>query len=148
MNCRACSDLELYKTCVGKPWYSYGDIYFCEHQVMWIIQNFIKLVNNKTTEITLDWPDTEWPDTDGSSYTDMPTSKVAAKNAYFTHPAEIVAEVEYRLRQLPEKLRLRLLRELEVKDLIDDLTNEALNALYYISGNKRKGIYWQWRRDE
>jgi len=74
------------KSCPGKEWYSPSDIKFCAKQIVWLLEN---------RDILLDGLYPADPATSGSV---MPTIKTKGRrNAKFTTPIEIIAEVERRL---------------------------------------------------
>lgn len=83
LNCRA---LQLYKTCQGKPWYSYNSITFCPHQVVWLIEHLPALERG------------EWPANPlGESDIDMVTKTQLKSEAYYTKACELAAEINKRL---------------------------------------------------
>lgn len=68
-------------------WYSFKDIVFSAPQIVWVLSN-AELV--KTGE----WP----PEPISSGYTALPSiRKGGRKNARFTKPIEVIAEIERRL---------------------------------------------------
>lgn len=131
VECRSCKS---YKKCNGKPWYSYLDLRFCPHQVIWVIENSATLLAGK-------WP----PNPEGSGYIDPGIKTGYKSEAYYVKPVGILAEVEYRLKRCGvygKLLRAEVLAGLE-------LSPEAKSALHYCKGWRRKRMTyqrWLWDR--
>lgn len=127
-DCLKCKD---YRGCAGKPWYHYGEIRFCVHQVVWIIKKADVLLAG-------DWP----PDPDSSSAVDPSIRTGYKSEAYYTKPVGILAEVNRRLAQTGthgKLLRAEVLAGLE-------LSPESEDALMYAKGRRRKDTsYNHWR---
>jgi len=122
------------KNCVGKEFYSYGEIRFCRTQMFWIIEHIGELGEG------------EWPN-EGSSYVDLPiTSNTFSDEAYFTKPEEIVAEVMGRLGRTGED-GVTLVEDIQSGiRRYEDLKSVAKRALNYISGlRRRKTSYSEWK---
>lgn len=144
IDCRSCGKLKIkYRDCPGKFWYTVGDIRWCDKQVIWLIENFLDLTSDGIILKTLDWPN----DPDDFSQIDLPSVQRPKKaSAYFTKPAEVIAELEVRLKRLGRSGEL-LLAELRA-GMEGNLTDEAKAAFYYITGVRRKRqSYPQWKAD-
>lgn len=142
IDCKTCGERKIkYQDCLGKPWYTVGDIRWCDKQVIWLIENFLDLTSDGIILKTLDWPN----DPDDFSQIDLPSVQRPKKaSAYFTKPAEVIAELEVRLKRLGRSGEL-LLAELRA-GMEGNLTDEAKVAFYYITGVRRKGSYYQWKK--
>ena len=132
-DCLKCKD---YRKCSGnRVWYHYGEIRWCVHQVLWIIER------SETLRLG------NWPlNPDGSSYTDPNIRTGYKSEAYYTKPAVILGEVEYRLDRTGKDGKL--LWD-EVKGGLD-LRPEAESALMYVKGWRRERLSylnWQKQRD-
>ena len=114
-DCRDCRD---YKSCPGKPWYHFGEIKWCTHQVIWIIKNSAILLAGN-------WP----PNPDSSSYIDPGIKTGYANEAYYTKPTAILGEVNRRLARTG--LSGKLLRAEVLAGL--ELSPESKDALGYAS---------------
>ena len=131
LNCRNCQKLKLYKDCPGKPtnWYSYEDIWFCQHQMIWLIANIEYLTRGS-------WP----PSPFTSGEIDMAVSQRRMPNeAYFIKPSTVLAELMWRLRRTGkdgETLMDEILKAgIGSREL---LSRHAQSALDYITGWHRK----------
>ncbi|MBA7586841.1 hypothetical protein ES708_28847 [subsurface metagenome] len=129
-DCRKCKD---YRGCLGKPWFHYGEIRFCPHQVIFIIASEAVLSNGS-------WP----ANPDGPTSVDPKVRTGYKSEAYFVKPVGIFAEVEYRRGRTGtdgKLLRAEVLAGLE-------LSQESKDALMYIKGWRRKRMsYRRWLRD-
>ena len=127
-DCRKCKS---YKDCAGKPWFHYGEIRFCPHQVIWVISNSEIL---RTT-----WP----PNPEGSGYIDTKIKTGYGSEAYYVKPAGILGEVNARLARTGT--HGKLLRAEVLAGL--DLSAESESALMYVKGWRRKRMsYQRWLR--
>ena len=142
-DCEKCRD---WKGCIGKEWYSPPEIGFCRYQMLWFIKHWAVKDSDGEWEITSDglWPDSP----DGSSYTDIALGHKAGKHgAYFETPAQIAAEIDWRIK------RTKLSGKLLVADVVagmdyKQLSREAKNALNYISGwNRKKPSFSSWLKN-
>lgn len=128
-DCRKCKD---YRDCAGKPWFHYGEIRFCPHQILWIIEH------SETLRAT--WPLAP----DGSSSIDPNIRTGYKSEAYYTKPAGILGEVNARLARTGthgKLLRAEVLAGLE-------LSQESKDALMYVKGWRRKSMsYQRWLRN-
>jgi len=140
IDCRRCK--VKYQDCLGKVWYSVEDIRWCDKQVIWLIEHFILLTRDGIVT-QLDWP----TNPDGSSDIDLPGIRKSRRgDAYFTKPAEVVAELAVRLKKLGRSGEL-LVAEL-IAGMEGNLTEEANMAFHYITGWWRKNqTYPQWKAD-
>ena len=78
-DCKSCKDWSL---CDGYESYEPRDIYFCCHQIKWIIEN-LSLLHEFI-----------WP---GGYGTDIPRRKQPSGKGYFETPCDYAAEIERRL---------------------------------------------------
>lgn len=153
VNCRKCK--LHHKDCPGKDFFDYGDIRFCEHQIIWLLGK-IRVLHKGY------WP--QDPKSNESGYNiEIPKGKKARR---FKSPFEavscILAELEYRLERIAEApFNLRADGEMLEKCYIegepmwevamDQGINEAQarrrgeRALAYIIGKRRKRrSYAEW----
>ena len=120
---KTCQSCKSYKNCLGKEWFSYSDFRWCVWQVIWVIQHSEVLRAGN------------WPlSPDGSSYIDPWIKTGYRSEAYFVKPEEILAEVEWRLKQTGKDGKL--LWDEVVGGL--ELRPEAKDALMYVKGFRRK----------
>lgn len=133
-DCRKCKD---YRDCTrNHDWFHYGEIRWCVWQVIWVIEN-------SGTLLAGNWP----PNPDGSGYIDPKIKTGYGSEAYYTKPAGILAEVEYRLRRTGIEGKL-LRAEIKAGETMDSMEPEARSALMYIKGWRRKRIgYKRWLRE-
>ncbi|MBA7654692.1 hypothetical protein ES703_62575 [subsurface metagenome] len=129
-DCRKCKD---YRGCPGKPWFHYGEIRYCPHQVCFIILSEALLSNGS-------WP----ANPDGTTSVDPKVRTGYKSEAYFVKSVGILAEVNYRLKRCGtdgKLLRAEVLAGL-------DLSQESKDALMYCKGNRRKSMsYQRWLRN-
>lgn len=136
-DCRERRKLGLCKNCSGKDWYSYGEIFFCRPQMIFLIEHLGELSEDK------------WPESlDGSSYVDIPiTKKQFRSEAYFCKPREILAAVMMRLGKTGED-GVTLMEDIQggITEY-RELKTVAKRALNYISGlRRRKTSYADWKK--
>jgi len=121
-----------WKECPGKRWHAPLDIYFCRHQIVWLLESLYTLENEG-------WP----PHPDGKAKIDW--HGLVGGNAYFTVPAEFAAEISWRLKQTGSDGEW-LLREIEDNKQYEDYYYRAKDALNYMSGWRRKAVgYSSWK---
>jgi len=104
--------------------------------MIWLIEHIVELGEGN-------WPDNP----DGSNYVDLPIGSYRPKSgAYFTKPAEIVAEVMTRLNKTGED-GITLMEDIHSGiRRYEDLKSVAKRALNYISGwRRRKSSYRAWK---
>lgn len=130
VDCNECKG--KYQDCKGKPWFTVGEIRWCDKQVLWMLDWFFKLTRDGIVRLDLDWPSN--PD---GSQVDLPSvQRPKASSAYFTKPAEVIGELAVRIKRLGRSGEL-LLAELQA-GMEGNLTDEAKVAFYYITGFRRK----------
>jgi len=126
-----------WKNCLGKEFYTYGEIRFCPFQCIWIIEHAATLSNG------------EWPE--------HPTDEIDAKHQLnsegkFTLACETIAEIRERLKKVDNRRRELLIQETISgrqfsRNAVDRMSDEARSVLLYISGWSRKGdTYYDWNR--
>ena len=132
IDCNKCKD---YRKCLGKEWYSYGEVRWCPFQCLWIIEHLDLIIIGK-------WP----PSPEGSTYTDSSIKRsVPLSYASFEKPCDIVAELEVRLRKTGVDGKL-LIAEVQAGKTFE-LSKEAQTALMYIKGWRRKRLtYSNWKK--
>lgn len=123
--------------CLGKDYYTLEDIQYCPNQVQWIIFHLIKY------ETGLFTGSDEWPLGEESGYTDgirvQPSS-----HAYFEKIRQITADITSRLSKTGNDGRLLVL---EIQNEVYELSQDAKNVLYYISGwRKKRLLYPEWKK--
>jgi hypothetical protein len=120
-----CQRCKSWKGCPGKEWFSYGEIRWCAQQVFWLLKY--------ADELQIGWlaPDaTSCPGARG---------KVINTEAAFVNARIVMGELNYRLGRTGLKGRL-LTEECKNREEMDDLSNEAKEALYYVSGWRRRDL--------
>lgn len=126
-----CQDCRSYKGCGGHENYSYPEIRWCPYQVIWLIENADSL---RTSGWDID------DDNLGS-----PNTKTQAG---FVNIANVLAEVDIRVAAAGrhgQKLRDQILQEGRT---FSNLSFQAMAALMYIKGWRRKRIpYARWLRE-
>ena len=122
--CRECKD---WKGCLltlsEREWFGYNHIRFCPVQVFWVLR-YEDILRGRR------WPTPQDIALGGDS------SKVATAGE-FTPTSEVLAELEQRL----ERTRLKgevLKAQCKVVEKVEYLSESAKDALYYVSGDKRK----------
>ncbi len=143
IECRKCRTVNDRKQCGGRDYYSYWDIKFCVWQVQWIISQFLGLDDDEIYIKNIDWP----PDPSGKPDTNFdPRSKRVNTEAAFCKPMEILGEVNNRLAATGRSGK-RLIASVLRGESIEEMDGETRNALYYVSGWRRRGQpYFQWVR--
>ena len=129
-NCLTCKG--HYKECIGKPWYTYGDIRWCVWQIVWIIEHSESLVEGI------------WPyNPDEASHSECFVESNYHGEANFVRSVIAVAEVNARLKPIGMQGKLLVA---EVKAGME-LSPEAREVLLYIKGFRRKRTgFLEWRK--
>jgi len=149
VECKECRRLRLrYQDCDGKEWYSYGDIFFCSHQIIWVLENAEFLGGGQ-------WPyspveEKEIEESEEAQIAGL--GRVATINpsaAYSTAGSDkikdILYEVEWRLGQLGKLMRKLLLLHLKTGE---PMSQEVKLAFHYITGVRRKREpFHKWKFD-
>lgn len=133
LDCRDCRPKYDAKNCGGKEWYDPGDIKYCTFQNIWLIENEEEL------EAYI-WPEAP----SGYEPLCIPTSSL--QKAYFTLYETILAELHLRLKRTKTDGKL-LCSEIKQGLRLKELSREARDALWYISGGRKKRTYSQWKAD-
>lgn len=120
-----------------ETWFAPSEINFSREQMIFLILN-LKLLAHGT------YP----PDPKGSGYIDPPVNtKRKKKRAPFETPAQLYAELTFRLQQTGLSGKL-LVAEVGAGYTFEELSRESRTALNYISGwARRKQSYSQWKAD-
>jgi len=129
-DCRKCRD---WKGCPGKEFFTYPEIQFCIHQMVWLIKNAEVMRKG-------DWPAEPDDNVGTQQFTDEAT---------FTKAVLIIAEVDSRLEETGDAGK-HLVDVLMAGVETYNLSQNPRDALYYISGWNRKRISfnkWRWQRD-
>lgn len=128
-DCKGCKHKER---CSGGEWFSYGEIFYCRKQMIFLIEHLVELGEGN-------WP----ANPDGSSYIDPSLRSKSFRNeAYFCKPAGLVACIMGRLDKTGED-GITLMEDIHsgIREY-RDLKSVAKRALNYISGyRKRKEGY-------
>lgn len=154
IDCRECGKRkQKYQDCIGKEWYSWGDIRFCPHQVIWLFQRFghrLLNISGRTTIGVSPWFNI--PERPGDI--DLPLHRAPLKpDAYFVDEVDVLAELEVRLEHLGRSAKV-LVAEIGagLEDgkasniIIREFTQEAREAFHYITGVRRKRTpFYQWK---
>ena len=143
---KSCQKCKTYKDCTGHyytvhtesgkqnvEWYSYAEIRFCIHQVMWVLLNQGELEMGS-------WP--KEPVSSGYVDSIIRTTRVK-RDAYFVDAAIILGEILYRLACAGKDGEI-----LEGHILLGKpLTSNDTATLHYIKGWRRKELgYTLWHR--
>lgn len=138
---KTCRDCQSWNDCIGKESYTIADVRWCRYQCRWLIENFLKVDAGNIVISQDTWP--VGPKETG--YTESPkTSHTINAHAPYEKPLQIVAELHYRIDRTGKDGRLLVLEVLNQCNL----SNEANQALSYVSGWKRKHrSYRQWLAD-
>jgi hypothetical protein len=131
-----------WRDCPGRAWYSLHDNCYCRMQTLWIVTNCIDYFEDKY--VSMGWPEEDKGET---GYNDTPVQHSQPSTAGFTRPIQEIAEVIKRLERTGKDGRL-LLFESRSRDTVEELSQDARNALNYCAGWKRKHrSYRQWLAD-
>ena len=127
-DCRRCTN---WRGCPGKEWYSFGEIRWCAQQVFFLLK-FAEILRQGI------WPT---PETTIAGIKAQMT-----REATFTKAATIIAELDVRLQTTNWRGRL-LCEECINREKLDYLSHDAKQALYYVSGWRRKAMpFLAWRK--
>lgn len=131
-----CLKCKMWKGCPGKEWYHYGEVRWCIHQVVWLLQHKEILQSGK------------WPQ-DPYSSSDSNLSQHSVKTeASFVKPELVIAELEARLKRVGPQAEL-LITQIEDGRTLTNLSPGARAILIYVSGFRRKDMsYNQWQRQK
>jgi hypothetical protein len=123
------------------PWYTAREIRYCKHQNLWLITEFLKVDGKHIVMDRFTWP-VEGQET---GYTEAPkTAHYVKAHASYELICQVVGELSKRLERAGKDGRLLVLEVGGGKTLSQD----AMSALYYACGNKRKSMrYIDWLRD-
>ena len=132
---RPCRDCKDWNNCLltssEKEWFGYNDIRFCNVQIFWLLR-YEDIIRGRN-----------WPMPDDSAPGGVTTK--ALPEAGFVKVSTILAEINYRLDKTGWKGKL-LREEVKNREKIMYLSDDARDALYYVSGFKRKGTPFRvWR---
>lgn len=120
-DCRRCKS---WKDCPApeRDWYSYGEVRWCVYQVFWLLKwaEYLRIGIWPTPENTCEAP-----------------KRTLSKEAQYVNAAVVIAELDYRLGKTGIKGRL-LEEECKNRGKIDDLSDDAMDALLYCSGWRRR----------
>jgi len=134
-NCRHCRS---WSVChwgaseISAMWFAYGDISWCSRQTFWLLK-YAEILHRG-----------EWPVPDATVAGGMRGKKVT--EAAYTKVIEIITEVDERLIRTGWRGRL-LAEECINRDRLEYLSQDARDALYYVSGWPRKEMRFKdWRK--
>ena len=129
-----CRDCRNWRGCPGREWFSYSDIQWCSHQVFWLLK-YAEILHQG-----------QWPVPDERAEVGLHGKKVIPE-APFAKVIAIIAEVDYRLQRTGVKGEL-LAEQAVNREKMLYLSARAKDALYYISGWKRKDrSFTDWLKD-
>ena len=130
--CATCRSRADKLSCNGYPWYSYADISFCRHQMLWLIENLPLLRSGV-------YPPNPEPTGYWNTGSSLPTH--ASSHAKFETPVQLAAEVDSRLDRTGKDGQLLIAQVMAGLDLHP----AAEEALRYITGWRRKNMkYTDW----
>lgn len=129
-----CRDCKRWQDCPDpdSDWYSYGQIRWCIYQVFWMLKysEYLRIGIWPTPESTCETP-----------------KRTLSKDAQYVNACVIIAELDYRLEKTGLKGRL-LEEECQNREKMLYLSDSAKDALYYVSGWRRKARnFSQWLKD-
>ena len=129
--CRKCKD---WHDCKAPPdWFHYGEIRFCPYQCLWILSHAETLRAGR------------WPAQAGQAESSNGQRQFKSE-ASFVKPEIIIGEVESRLESAGVHGKL-LAAQAEAGRTLDTLDWEALQALMYIKGWRRKKMSFRdWKK--
>ena len=113
-------------------WWHPREIKFNKAQCLWLIPQLPRLREGTYPTNPV-----------GTGYTDAPAKRSLKYRAYFETPCQIAGELDYRLSKTGVDGKLLVA---EVMAEYTELSYEAVRALNYVSGWRRKGNYGQWKR--
>jgi len=128
-DCRRC---KRWRDCPAPPdWFHYGEIRWCPHQVIWILQHADIFRAG-------DWV---------SKHEESGESRQLHPEAYFVKAGIAISEVEVRLRTTPNQGEL-LITQVEDGRTLETLSDGARAILMYVKGKNRKRIdFSRWQRE-
>src|SRR3990167_5570911 len=130
--CSTCRSRADKASCSGYAYYSYPDISFCRHQMLWLIDNLAGLRAGISP-----------PNPEPTGYLNAGSSLPASVRAHakFETPVQLAAEVDSRLDRTGKDGIFLVAQVLAEQDLHPD----AEEALRYITGWRRKTMkYREW----
>ncbi len=120
-DCRSCKS---WKDCPtpDRDWFSYGEISWCKYQVFWLLKwaEYLGIGIWPTPETTCEAP-----------------KKTISTDAQYVNAMVVMAELRCRLEKAGIKGEL-LAEECKVREKVLYLSDKAKDALYYVSGWRRK----------
>ena len=124
--CRECRDWNgCLLTESERHWFGYQHIRFCKHHVFFLLK-YEEIIRGRA-----------WP-TDEEALGGRGCQ--ALSDATWVSASVVLAELDARLDRIRPSLKGELLRnECKTRDRIEYLSDDAKDALYYVSGIKRKG---------
>lgn len=134
MTDKSCLTCKQWKDCIGKIWFTYSDIRWCPHQVIWIWQNRVELLDGHWPINSMEVPDHEWEPSISSEAT-------------YEKPEIVLAELEKRMETLPRDVKGAFKDAVNKEYLIENFSPPAYLGLMYLKGYNRKlQSFSQWRR--
>ena len=136
VECRDCYDFKTHrykylKECLGGDDFTYGDIFYCRWQIIWVIKHSVLLKSGV-------WPD--MPHVTGEPIGKRKQTAADYERACITH-----ADVDYRLKKTKGDGKL-LKKEIELGTPINEMDEEAESALLWCEGwRKKRGDYAVWK---
>jgi hypothetical protein len=129
-DCRHCKD---WRGCLGKEWYSFAEIHWCAQQVFFLLKHADILRQGL------------WPIPDERAEVGLKSGGMSTE-ARFTKAILVIAELDKRL--IRTGWRGQLLAEQVVnREKMMYLSDDAKDALYYVSGWRRKAMpFYEWRK--
>lgn len=129
--CRSCKSWRDCPT-PDRAWYSYGEIRWCKYQVFFLLKwaEYLDVGIWPAPETTCEAP-----------------KKTISKDAQYVNAAVIMGELHSRLEKTGLKGKL-LAEQCKNRERVLYLSDEAKDALYYVSGWRRKGSpFSNWLKD-
>jgi len=129
-----CMDCRDWRICNPADWFAFNEVRFCSHQVLWLLKWGDYLRSGH-------WPPE--PEKDENK-----TNKRSTE-ATFVKPELIIAEVSARLALTGVNGKLLVaLVEAHPDVELQSLDRDARDALYYVSGWRRRRVsFGRWRRN-
>jgi len=128
-----CLKCKMWKGCPGKEWYHYGEVRWCVHQVVWLLQHKEILRSGRWSK-----------DFYGSD--DSVGQRSVKTEASFVKPELVIAELEARLKMVGPQAEL-LITQIEDGRTLTNLSDGARAVLMYVKGFRRKDIgFRRWIR--
>lgn len=130
----SCKTCRSWHGCIIPPsCFSYGEIQWCPHQVMWLLKHLETLEAGQRVKEEV-------------SDTNLKSRQLKAEG-YFVSPIIIVAELKVRLEATGFSGKL-LKAQAKADYTLDMLDPEAWEALMFVSGWRRKGNFSLWKRQQ